>query len=183
MVAEAQIAAPKQFQRAGSIPIGLRLKCQNLYLNKHFSPKAIAEITGLTTQQVSNLAVRGNWTKLRAARMRRVEKDIASRAASGAGDLAEAIASECDEHTFAALERTGQALASTSEDAAKDAQAFSATARNLVTISRACRETGAQLGNTSGPAVNLFFVSTAHQAERRADAVDVVATALPEAKP
>lgn len=154
---EAALKPPPPIQRSGRIPIGIKLRAQNLYLNKGYTPKQVGDATGLTAEQVSSLAARGGWAKIRNNRMAAIAQRVETRTGANLGAVEQAIADEADEHTLTALDRTGQALASDSPYASKDAQAFSATVRNLVTVSRAIRNATADVAAGGATQVNLFF--------------------------
>lgn len=179
-----QETKPLAPQRNGAIPLGLKLKAQNLFINKGYTPKQVAEITGLSSQQISSMAVRGRWVKSRNARLAAINERIEARSGQTISAISEAIADECDEHSLAALDRTGKALARDDQHAAKDAQAFSATLRNLVTVSRAIRAGSSDVSSQGSTQVNLFFFRpTESKGERRAESVDVAATVLPATLP
>lgn len=188
MVADAtQGAEPttKPIVRGGTIPLGLRLRCENLYLNRGFTPSQIATETGLTPDQVSNLASRGNWTKLRKARLSRVQKELQSREASQVEEVERVILAEADEHSLESLQCTGEALRKKN---AKDAQAFSATLRNLVTVSRAIRAGSSEVGQSGSTQVNLFFFRPSSPMEKqvteeRSSVVEIAATVVPAVLP
>lgn len=183
---EAKPILPK---RAGSIPIGIKLRAQNLYLNKSYTPKQVADATGLTTEQVYSLAARGGWAKIRNSRIAAIAQRVETRTGATISAVEEAICSEADELALRSLDRTGQALSSDHKEAAKDAQAFSATLRNLVTVSRAIRAGSAEVGQQGNTQVNLFFFRPSQSpmekpvTEEHSSAVDVAATVVPAVLP
>ena len=170
MVAKIETAAPRQ---GVQIPIALRLKAQNLYLVKCLEPVHVAAATGLTRDQVSQLATRYGWVKLRRERMARAHARMDEKLAVPIDEVSDAIAKQCDEYALKALERTGKALASDLPLASRDAQSFSGALMNLVKVGRLARGLDGG-GKEPTQITNLAFFSIGRAAP---DPVNVTATA------
>jgi hypothetical protein len=141
------------------IPLAVRLKAKNLYLVQCLEPALIALQTGLTRQQIWQLASREKWVEIRREKVAAAKADLDQRASLPLDEVTDAIVRECDQHSLTALDRTGKSLSSRSKFAARDAQAFSGTLRNLVQVSRACRglENARGLDPASSISMNFFL--------------------------
>ena len=157
-------AVESSIKRAGTIPIGVRLRAQNLYINRGFTPKQISEVVGLTSQQIASLAVRGGWTKTRNDRTRSITQRVESRTQAGVDAVAETIGAECDEYALGSLKRIGESLERTDPNAARDFQAYSVGLKNVVAVARTVR--GLDTAQAAAPSVNIaFFMGQLQPAE------------------
>jgi hypothetical protein len=77
-------------------------------------------------------------------------------------EVSEAIATESEEIAMSGLKRSRESAESREKDAAKDFQAWTGGARNLVNIARACRGLDARNGNGDAAAsiTNIFAVGS-----------------------
>ena len=157
-------AVEKRGSRAKVIPIGARLKARNLYINQGLPSSQVAAVTGLSADQVSQLACREGWTKIRRINEAKLSAKIDAHTDAKIDEVSQAIASECDELALNSLNCVRSALESPGENAARDAQAFSGTLKNLVTVARTVR--GLDTAQAAAPSVNIaFFMGQLQPAE------------------
>jgi hypothetical protein len=163
MVAEIAppVTTPIRKKQANPVPLGLqlRLRVRGLYLNQGLCPSEIAAKVGLQRAQVANLVVREGWTKVRKEAQRRIEKRADERMKAEADQVADAIASDCEEIALRSLENArDRAENPLQKDAAKDFQAWTGGVRNLVTVARACRGMDQAPQSAAGSSVNVFVL-------------------------
>lgn len=151
-------APQKLMKRNGEYPILAKLKARNLYLQEGLGAKAISEATGIPDYAIHRMSHREGWVAIRRAnRARLLQKQDARTNAIG-DQVIEAIAAASEEHAIRALQKTGEALERTDRDAAKDAQAYSSTVKNLAGVAKAMRDPGAAAVGEGSNTFNLFFV-------------------------
>ncbi len=147
------------------IPVLTKRKARNLYLFEDASHERIAAECGITVYASQKLASSHGWVSERRQREANLIKKQDARMSGIDDEIIEAIASVSEQHTIRALQKTGEALERTDRDAAKDAQAYSATAKNLVGIARAVRDPGSSLEGSAPREFNLFFLTPAAPSE------------------
>ncbi len=184
MVAESNACAvtpPAKPKSSGkkAIPLPTRLKAYNLYVIQQLGAQPVADACGLTLMQVRSLANREAWGT---ARLRSKERIVSrARAAQDAqlDEISSAAASMSDEGLLGALKRTVEATEATHEFAAKDAQAFSGAARNLMQIGRTIRGLDREQPGARGDgmSVNLFFLPAPVKAEQVAQPATEISAA------
>ncbi len=121
------------------IPLTVKLKARSLYLIHGLPYAEIGKQTGMKPQAVRNLAFYEGWTKTKAQTKAALIKRADARDQVTIDEVSEAIAIESEEIAMSGLNRSRQAAESDGKDAAKDFQAWTGGARNLVNIARACR--------------------------------------------
>lgn len=167
MVASA-VEVPKKegFGPGERIPVLTKRKARNLYLFEDASHERIAAECGLTLGSARTLVSREGWTKERRERMRSLVKKQDARMSGIDSEMIEAIASHSEQYALRALQKTGEALERTDPAAAKDAQAYSSTVKNLATVAKAMRETGpANPGEGASLTLNMFFAGAASKGD------------------
>jgi len=165
MVAEAQKPAVNRKGRppGATIPVFVRLKARNLYLSQGLGYQAIAVETGMRYESVRNLSTREGWPALR--KKQKVALNLASDANAQAmqSEVLESIASLSEQHAIRSLDRVGDALERTDENAARDAQSYSGCLRNLVNVARDIRRPEMQV--SEGARLNVFVLRVGDQAK------------------
>lgn len=158
-VSERRIQSSGLKGRAAAIPIYLRVKARNLYLNQCLPFKAISQATGLGVEVLERLSCREGWTALRRAQKERLMKAADAGALAIESEIVQTVVTEGSELLLKTLQKTGEALERNDRDAAKDAQAYSATAKNLVSVVRSIRDNSGDGGDkVTGMELNLFFM-------------------------
>lgn len=183
MVAEAspKSCPPKRGRKSGEIAIYTRLKARNLYLSQGLSHKLISEQTGLTTDQLMQLAHREGWTQLRKQQKIRLTQSSDAQAQAMQSEVLEAIASHSEQHALKSLERVGNALERDDENAARDAQSYSGCLRNLVNVARDIRRPAESV--SEGARLNVFVLRVGDQVKAKETPVtEVSATLLNDSK-
>jgi len=154
--------------RGSRIDVLAKQKAKNLYLYRNASHEEISLQCGLTVKAVGDLVSRSGWAKLKRERERRLSKAHDARSESVDTEIIEAIASESEQHALRALQKTGEALERNDRDAAKDSQAYSATAKNLVGVARAIRDPASASAGEGSTNFNLFFMAAPAVAPQKA---------------
>lgn len=159
MVAEAVELIPLKSQPR-AIDVRQVALIRTLYLVQGLQPSDIERMgVGFTANQVSQMANREGWTKLRKAALQKGEESARASADSAVARVAEAIAIESEELCFKALNQTRAGLDEGGLNGAKQAQAASSTLRNLASVAKVMRDTGNGSSTDSAPtSFNLFFV-------------------------
>lgn len=156
MVAEVEAPAART---ANSLPIRTRIAVRTMYLVQGMLPKEIeAAGIGVTAQQVSNLANREGWSRSRREVGKKIEQTVSARVDEAAKAVSEALAVESEELCFKALEVTRAGLAAGGLNGAKQAQAGSATLKNLHSVAQAIRKPAESSQDSAPREMNLFFV-------------------------
>ena len=169
MVAE----APIKRARGPEVPLLLRLKARTLYLNGGHSYKAICEQTGITYPALKQMAHKEGWTVVR---RKQEETLVAKQDAQGCAireQVLEQINSESVELAAESMKRIRLALERGDKDAAKDFQAYTSGAKNLVSINRAISapSAGTDQGSTT---LNVFIARVGdNKPEKSVQAIDV----------
>ena len=191
MVAESAKTALKapakaQFHRGFTIPESIRLTVRSLYVLQGRGPAEIGPMVNLTPQQVKNLVGREGWTRLREkklkARSEAIEARMDERAKADVERVVEAVAVRSEELSIRSLDLSSEFL--DAKDA-KSLQMASGAAMNFVKIARMSRGLDQRQGERNGSGdqlnVSVFLVrgETVESAVKRAEPVEVVATALP----
>lgn len=159
MVDEVGVSKPKPKVRQGEIPIFQRVKARNMYLQQCLPYRAISEATGLPVNTLERLAHREGWTALRKEAKARILKAADTKQGQLEGEIVETVVAMASQHTIRTLEKVGEALERNDRDAAKDSQAYSATAKNLVSVVRAIRDNSGEVGDKgTRMELNLFFM-------------------------
>src|SRR6478736_3689736 len=141
----------------GEIPVLARIKARNLYLHESLPYKAISEATGLPVRVLERLSNRERWPTIRRANYERLKTDADARMVGVNAQVVQTIVDGAGEHAIRALQKTGEALERTDRDAAKDAQAYSSTVKNLATIAKALSEPASSSGESTTLNLNMFF--------------------------
>lgn len=141
-------------------------KVRNLYLFQDLAPVLIAKECGVTVKAVYDMVSRHGWSKEKRERLSLLTKKHDARMAAMNETLVEVIASHAEQHSIRALQKTGEALERNDRDAAKDAQAYSATVKNLVGVAKTIREPVGGSAIESAPTqINLFFAGAGSQSQ------------------
>lgn len=156
--AAAQVPKKHSLYTTERIPILTKRKARNLYLFEDAGPKRISEECGLTYAAAQKLVSREGWVKERRARYASLVKKADARMGAVDEEVIEAIASHSEEYALRALQKTGEALERKDPQAAKDAQAYSATVKNLAGVARLMRAPAGSDGGSSNPEVNIFLL-------------------------
>ena len=153
------VAEPKAKPRQ---PLAAKLKARSLYLIHGLPYLEIAAQTGIPAKTLRNMAVREGWTKSKRGTKERLLRQADARMAEDIAEVSEAIAVESEGIALGSLGRARKCVESDHENAAKDFQAWSGGARNLVNIARACRGLDARNGGADAGAsvTNIFAVGT-----------------------
>ncbi len=139
---------------------------RTLYLVQGHTPKEIELMgIGVTAQQVSNMANREEWSRARRQVTEKVEQTVAVRVEEAAKNVAEALAVESEELCFKALDATREGLAAGGLNGARQAQAASATLKNLHGVALAIRKPEVASSTDSVRELNLFFFGQAQSAQ------------------
>jgi hypothetical protein len=159
-------ATPTVRKSAGRIPLPVKLKARSLYLIHGLPLAEIAQQTGLTSQSVKNLAFNEGWSKTRLKAKEALVKRADARMNEEIDEVSDAIATESEEIAMSGLVRARESTQDRGEFAAKDFQAWTGGARNLVNISRACRGQDAKKADGAGESASVsFFVIRVEDAE------------------
>lgn len=166
-----------------TIPIAVRAQVKTLYLVHGMSPKEIEAMgLGLSAMAISNLANREGWSQKRREALSKVEKSIDARTEAAVEAVGEALATDAEALCFKALDQTRAGLEAGGMNGAKQAQAASATLRNLHSVVQAIRKPAAE--SESGPInLNLFFASLPGNLAKTGEAKQAEAVTDIQAKP
>lgn len=177
MVAEVEDAERIRLPvRGPEIPLLMRIKARNLYLMQNLGWDAIGKQCGYSPKALAHLAHREKWTEEKRQRKAALLKSADARMNSMQSEVVEAIASLSEQHAIRALDKTGEALERGDPNAAKDAQAYSSTAKNLVSIARESRNPSSTESGQASGSINLFFLPTnlpAAKTEKQAEVVEL----------
>lgn len=159
MVAKAELAQTKSHPR--SLDIRQISILRTMYLVQGLQPSEIeAAGVGFTANQVSQLANREGWTKLRRNALQKGKESAQASVDSAVSAVAEAIAIESEELCFKALNQTRAGLDKGGLDGAKQAQAASSTLRNLNSVAQAIRKPAESGDPAASTNLNLFFIAS-----------------------
>ncbi len=159
--------------KKNSISILLREKAKNLYIYQCLAAREVATQCGLTPEQVVNMVKRYGWSAGRKAMVRNISSTTQEKIDEKVDEISEALASESAEIAMASLVNARKELTSPAKDAPKNFQAWTAGARNLVSIRQALRNGSADTLNDSSAGANtrnvaVFFMSgDTKKAEKR----------------
>lgn len=97
-----------------------------------------------------------------------------TRAQTATDAVLDHLAAISEQHAVKALENVGTALERTDRDAARDSQAYSQTAKNLVGIIRDVRQPENAAGGAAGGSLNVFILRVGEQvqAKGQGEAID-----------
>lgn len=121
------------------------------------SPKQISEVIGCDKQVIYDLSNRRGWSKLRAKAWSKADKEMTDCLSNEIAQVSHEIATESEELTFGTLQMLRESIDNRN---AKDAQAASGAARNLVDIARRSRglDSNNQQSTASNGSVNFFVL-------------------------
>jgi len=159
MVATAEPIAKKRKpgERGAAIPVLVRLKARALYLHECLPTRTISERTGLPVGTLNAMFRKEGWTAQRRAQEARIVAKQDTQGEAMRSEVLEAINSESVELAAESMKRIRESLTRTDDKAAKDFQAYTAGARNLVSINRAISAPSAGTDQQS-QSFNLFFI-------------------------
>lgn len=144
--------------KARDIDVRTCATIRTLYLIQGLAPIEIERMgIGVTANQVSQLAHREGWTKLKHKAIAKAEETARAHVDASAQAMAEAIAIEGEELCFKALDVTRQGLLEGGLNGAKQAQAASSTLRNIHSVVQAIRRPQESADNGSTQ-VNVFVM-------------------------
>lgn len=147
------------------IPLPVKLKIRSLYIVQQLSPAEIGVQVGFTRQQVQGLIARQNWCAVKNHAKRSLEQRGDARLREEVEEVHESFAIQTEELTMGVLAKASKAMARQDEDACRDLQALSQTAKNFVGIARQVR--GMDISKDAGfagPTQTLIFVGALPQA-------------------
>ena len=136
-----------------------KIQARTLYLVHNLGPKEISEKTGGNYNSICDLITTRGWAKLRNKNWQKAEAEIVALVDKDVADVSQRLAVESEELTFGSLRVLRNSIATGN---AKDMQAASGAARNLVDIARRCRNLDNKANEPTGTStnVNLFVFNT-----------------------
>lgn len=162
---------PQKFGAGCPVPLAVKLAVRSFYVVQGMKPAQIAPMVGMNAEQVSNLARREGWVKLRANQQGEKERKSAeaqdTRAQDDVARIVEAVAIRGEELSVQTLDHCSRILNRKTEDGnpaidSKELQMASGAAVNFVKIARMSRGLDARgAGDTRPNQINvgLFIVS------------------------
>lgn len=160
MVAETPVAA-KPRKKSGfrpTFPLPLKLKVRSLYIIQQLSSAEIGAQVGLTRKQVQDLVKREGWIAVkRRAKASFIAKHDAQ-ACEQVAEIHDSFAVKTEELSMAVLGKMDKRMPDEDENVARDLQAFSATAKNLIGVARQIRGMDLQRDNERSNGATIVFV-------------------------
>lgn len=143
-----------------TFPLPLKLKVRSLYIIQQLSSAEIGAQVGLTRKQVQDLVKREGWISVkRRAKASFIAKHDAQ-ACEQVAEIHESFAVKTEELSMAVLGKLDKRMPDEDENVARDLQAFSATAKNLIGVARQIR--GMDSGKRDMPGGNtIIFLGSA----------------------
>lgn len=159
MVAETREAPPKRRhgERGPEIPLMVKLKVRTMYLNSGQTLRAIATATGLQERAVNRLVSQQGWTRLKHNLKESLERQQDAERDSLVTQAMEQIKEETISIAGDSMAKIRSALERDDRDAARDFQALTAGARNLVTIAKAIMQPSSA-DNAGSNVLNVFML-------------------------
>lgn len=160
MVAET-LAQPKSRKGRGfqpSIPLGVKLQVRGLYLVQQLSASEIGAKLKLAPRSVENLCHREGWTKLKRRVKERAEASSIERETEQIAEIVDSVAIQTAALTVQTLEKASRAIAREDEDACRDLQALSQSAKNFNGIFREARGLNAERNADRTNGQTIVFV-------------------------
>ena len=136
-----------------------KIQARTLYLVHNLGPKEISERLGCNWKALTNLINHRGWAKLRNKNWIKAEAEVVAIVENDVAETAQRIAIESEELTIGSLNVLRNSIATGN---AKDMQAASGAARNLVDIARRCRNLDNKAAEPTGSStnVNMFVFAT-----------------------
>jgi hypothetical protein len=136
-----------------------KIKARTLYLVHNKGPKEISEMLSCNWKALTNLINHRGWAKLRNKNWIKAEAEVVAIVENDVAETAQRIAIESEELTIGSLNVLRNSIATGN---AKDMQAASGAARNLVDIARRCRNLDNRVETNQGTSTNVnMFVFAA----------------------
>lgn len=140
------------------IPLAVKLQIRGLYLVQQLGASEIGAKLQISARKIDNLAHREGWTKLRKSVAERAEAKSLAREVEQIDEVVDAVAIQTAALTVQTLEKASRAIAREDEDACRDLQALSQSAKNFNGIFREARGLNAERNAERTNGQTIVFV-------------------------